>query len=361
MLNFVKNWYQRYFSDDEAVVLFLLLVACFVVVMTMGQILTPVFAAIVLAYLMQGMVNGLIKQKLKELPAILIVYTVFVGFLGALIFILLPLTWVQLTSMLDEQLPRFIAEGQLLVEMLPVRYPELVSEAQALEWIEMARSHLGQMGQTILSFSFSNLPNLMGFLIFLVLVPVLVFFFLKDKQILINSFLRLLPQNRPVMNQVWVEMNGQISNYVRGKVIEIIIVGGATYVALVILGVKYPALLGLLVGLSVVIPYIGAAVVTIPVALVGYFQFGTESEFLTLMIVYGIIQALDGNVLVPLLFSEAVKIHPVAIIISVLVFGGLWGLWGVFFAIPLATLIKAVFTAWPSQSYARSEPEEPAL
>ena len=67
---------------------------------------------------------------------------------------------------------------------------------------------------------------------------------------------------------------------------------------------------------------------------------------------YGIIQALDGNVLVPLLFSEAVNLHPVAIICAVLLFGGLWGFWGVFFAIPLATLFKAVINAWP-----RTEPE----
>ncbi|MBV1881005.1 MAG: AI-2E family transporter [Pseudomonadales bacterium] len=352
MLTFVKNWYQRYFSDNEAIVLFILLVSSFVIIMTMGQVLTPVFAAIILAYLMQGMVNGLRKKNIGELPAILFVYTIFIGFLGSFLFILMPLTWIQLTSMLDEQLPRIIAEGQRLIEVLPARYPELVTELQAREWIELIRSGLGQMGQTILSFSFSNLPNLMAFLIFLVLVPVLVFFFLKDKQLLVDSFVSLLPESRPVMNKVWEEMNEQISNYVRGKVIEIIIVGGTTYIALVILGVKYPALLGLLVGLSVVIPYIGAAMVTIPVALMGYFQFGMESQFLTLMVVYGIIQALDGNVLVPLLFSEAVKIHPVAIIVSVLIFGGLWGMWGVFFAIPLATLVKAVFTAWPSKTHA---------
>ena len=59
------------------------------------------------------------------------------------------------------------------------------------------------------------------------------------------------------------------------------------------------------------------------------------------------IQALDGNVLVPLLFSEAVNMHPVAIIAAVLVFGGIWGMWGVFFAIPLATLVKAILYAWP--------------
>jgi putative permease len=82
--------------------------------------------------------------------------------------------------------------------------------------------------------------------------------------------------------------------------------------------------------------------------MVAFFQWGGGSEFMTLIVVYAIIQALDGNVLVPLLFSEAVNLHPTAIILAVLIFGGLWGLWGVFFAIPLATLIKAVLSAWPN-------------
>ena len=69
------------------------------------------------------------------------------------------------------------------------------------------------------------------------------------------------------------------------------------------------------------------------------------------MLAYGIIQALDGNVLVPLLFSEVVDLHPIAIIVAVLIFGGLWGFWGVFFAIPLATLVQAVLKAWPTLTH----------
>jgi putative permease len=149
------------------------------------------------------------------------------------------------------------------------------------------------------------------------------------------------------MRKIWAEMNLQIANYVRGKVIEIFIVGAVTYICFALLGVNYALLLGIAVGFSVVVPYIGAAVVTIPVAVIGFFQWGFTSEFYYLMGVYAVIQALDGNVLVPLLFSEAVNLHPIAIILAVLVFGGLWGFWGVFFAIPLATLFKAVVSAWP--------------
>jgi putative permease len=117
---------------------------------------------------------------------------------------------------------------------------------------------------------------------------------------------------------------------------------------LAIMGMDFAMLLGVLVGLSVLIPYIGAATVTIPVAVLAYFQWGVSPEFWWLLVAYGIIQALDGNVLVPLLFSEVVNLHPVAIIVAVLVFGGLWGFWGVFFAIPLATLVQAVLKAWPT-------------
>jgi putative permease len=87
----------------------------------------------------------------------------------------------------------------------------------------------------------------------------------------------------------------------------------------------------------------------VPVALVAWFQWGWGPDFAWLMVAYGIIQALDGNVLVPLLFSEVVNLHPVAIIVAILVFGGLWGFWGVFFAIPLATLVSAILVAWPQQ------------
>jgi putative permease len=85
-------------------------------------------------------------------------------------------------------------------------------------------------------------------------------------------------------------------------------------------------------------------------------QFGWSWDFGWVMLAYGVIQALDGNVLVPVLFSEAVDLHPVAIIVAVLAFGGIWGFWGVFFAIPLASLIKAVLTAWPDTVPAAQPP-----
>ncbi len=322
MLQFFNDLYKQYFSDQEAILLILLLALGLTIVVTMGAVLAPVLTAIVLAYLLQGLIAFLIKHKVPQSVAFLSTYMLFLAAQAVLLFILVPLTWGQLVRLVNEQLPQVLVESNTFLNSLPKHYPHLMSADAAKELSGFTTQTITGMIQSILSFSLSNFENFMSLLIFLVLVPLLVFFFLKDKDRLVAWAVSFLPDERPFISRVMTEMDTQISNYVRGKAIEILICGVATYIGLAVMGVNYAALLAVLVGLSVVVPYIGAVVVTVPVALVAYFQFGWGSEFMWVMVVYGIIQGLDGNVLVPLLFSEAVNLHPVAIITAVLVFGG---------------------------------------
>ncbi|MCP5208915.1 MAG: AI-2E family transporter [Hahellaceae bacterium] len=346
MLRFVTSWFHKYFSDEEAVVLFFILIAGLLVIMFFGQMLAPVLASIVIAYILQGLVYKLMRLKVPESVAIGLTFVFFMGLLVVSILGLFPLIWGQVSALVKE-FPRMFEGLQASVLSLHDRYPQIVSETIVNQLLDQISAEVGKYGQTVLSFSLKSIPNVIAVLIYAVLLPILVFFFLKDRKLIVSGLTALLPSDRKLMKVIWVEMNAQFANYIRGKSLEILIVGGATYIAFVIFGLNYAALLALLVGLSVVIPYIGAAVVTIPVAMIAYFQWGWESEFVYLMLVYGVIQALDGNVLVPLLFSEVVDLHPVLIIVAVLFFGGVWGFWGVFFAIPLATLLKAVLMAWP--------------
>ncbi|MHC8298467.1 AI-2E family transporter [Pseudomonas sp. ZS1P83] len=346
MFKVLRDWIQRYFSDEEAVVLAVLLFLAFTAVLTLGGMLAPVLAGMVLAYLMQGLVVTLERLRMPGGVAVGLVFALFMGVLLVFIIVVVPLLWHQLITLFNE-LPGMLAKWQSLLLLLPERYPHLVSDEQVLQAIEVARGEIGKFGQWALTFSLSSLPLLVNIMIYLVLVPILVFFFLKDREMIGQWVRGYLPRERALITRVAQEMNRQIANYIRGKVIEIFICGGVTYIAFVALGLNYAALLALLVGVSVVVPYVGAVVVTVPVLLIALFQWGWSDQFIYLMAVYGIIQTLDGNVLVPLLFSEAVNLHPVAIICAVLLFGGLWGFWGVFFAIPLATLFKAVLDAWP--------------
>lgn len=352
----VRDWFRRYFSDPQAVLLAVLLVGGFTVVLTMGKMLAPVLASIVVAYLLEGLVGQMERRRLPRIPAMMLVYVLFVAVLLVIMFGLMPVLSRQVTQFAQE-LPNMVVKGKQLLVELPERYPNIISAGQLDELFRRLRSELASAGQGVVSFSLSSIPGLITLLVYLILVPLLVFFFLKDKIVIVNWVTALLPRERSLPTQVWTEMDVQIGNYVRGKFWEILIVGSVSYTVFALMGLQYAPLLAVLVGLSVIIPYIGATAVTFPVALVAYFQWGWGDQFGWLMVAYLIIQVLDGNVLVPLLFSEVVNLHPVAIIVAVLVFGGLWGFWGVFFAIPLATLVKVLLNTWPRRSH---KPEQPS-
>jgi putative permease len=347
MFEYINSWYRRYFTDPQAALLVVLLVVGFAIVFTMGKMLAPLFAAIIIAYLLEGPAQKIQKKVNSRSLSVYIVFILFMTFLGFLLIGLLPILSRQLSQFLQE-VPYMIANGQELLLKLPEKYPDIISEAAVREVILAIKSGVSDLGQNVLSISLASIPAIITVLVYLILVPVMIFFFLKDKEIIISWLTRFLPAERQLITEIWHEMDGQIGNYVRGKANEILIVFAVSFVLFMLLDLNYASLLALAVGLSVLIPYIGAAVVTLPVALVGYFQWGLDSHFMWLMISYMILQFLDGNILVPVLFSDAVNLHPIAIIVAILVFGGLWGFLGVFFAIPLATLVKALINIWPT-------------
>lgn len=348
MLTFLSDWYKARFSDPHAITLVLILASLALLLYFAAGLLAPILVALVLAFLLEWPVAQVAKVGVNRTMGASIVLVLFISIVLLLIFGLVPSLWRQGAALITD-LPSMLDKGLQTVMVYSQKYPQLISteqvEAMILELKTLLDTqHLLDLGKQILGYS----ASLLVLMVYAILVPLLVFFFLKDKDELINSSKRFFPSKRDLARKVWFEMNQQIFNYIRGKVIEIVVVGIASYIFFAFMDLRYAVLLGVLTGLSVLIPYVGATLVTLPIALVAFFQWGLSSEFGYLMLGYGIIQALDGNVLVPLLFSDAVDLHPVLIIAAVLVFGGLWGVWGVFFAIPLASLVKAVINAWPS-------------
>ncbi len=347
MLEVFNKWYRRYLFEEESILLLVLLSVAVILLVTIGNILAPLLASVVLAFLMQGVSSRLQRYGLPHWVGVSVAYAIFIGIFFGVTLGVLPLVWRQVLSLVGE-MPRMLEQARQFLEVLPQQYPQFVNEAELSAIMAAAQRELAGLGQTALTRSLASIPRLLTVMVYMVLIPMLVFFLLKDRELILDWLGSFLPAERPFLRRIWSEMNIQFANYARGKALEVIIVGLVSYFAFVWLDLNYAALLGLLVGLSVIVPYIGATLVTVPVLLVGFFQWGVTNEFYYLFAVYVVIQALDGNVLVPLLFSEAVNLHPVAIIMAVLFFGGIWGIWGVFFAIPLATLVKAIINAWPT-------------
>ena len=348
MLEDINNLFKKIFSNEETLVFAFLLIVAFLVLFFLGGILTPFLISIIFAYLLVGMQTRLSSIGVSNFLSLVITYCFFLLIGITLMVWLGPLVYQQLQSLILE-IPKWVNAFMLFVQEIPSKYPEMISSEQITSFAQSLSGQITSISQDFLKVSITGIQNTLTIAINLALLPVLVYFLLFDRQSIIDSFLSILPKERAILNKVWIEMDEQLSNYARGKAIEILIVGMAAALIFMFFGLQYVALLSVLVGFSVLIPYIGAFLVTIPVAAVGLLQFGLTFDFWLLMSLYLILQILDGNILVPLLFSDAVKLHPIIIILAVFVFGGLFGFWGVFFAIPIATLIKAIWNSWPDQ------------
>lgn len=348
MIKLLNDWYRKHFNDPQVAILAILVLISVALMYFIGDILAPLFAAIIIAYLLDGIVLTCIRYKIPRFAAIFFTFSLFVIFLLVVLFILAPLLVRQGTDFVLE-IPGMFSKGQEILMQLPEKYPNIISEQQAGELLTGIKGKITEFSQGFVQSSLSSVAGFLTYMVYLVVVPLLIFFFLNDKEEILAWFARFLPKDRTLVSSIWNEMNGKIAGYVRGKIVEILIIWVATYITFLIFGLNYAVLLSFSVGISVLIPYVGAAIVTLPVAIVAYFQWGFTYDALYVLIAYGVIQFLDGNLLVPLLFSEMVNLHPAAIIVAVLIFGGLWGIWGVFFAIPLATLIHAVINSWPNK------------
>jgi len=337
----LKVWLDRQLADSQMVALWASLAVIFGLLTLFGQMLAPLLAAIALAYVLDGVVELLHRCRLPRLLSIFVV-----GLLSVLFVMFALLTLVPLLS---EQVGNLVAQAPSLVDGLrtwlhgvQAEYAGWINPDAVQQLMALAVRKLQEWGGALFSFSLASIPGLMTLLVYAVLVPVLVFFLLKDKGDLMGWAKRFLPRERTLVNRVWGELDVQIGNYIRGKFWEMVIVGVATWLALLLCGHHYALLLGALTGLSVWIPFVGAAVVTVPVVGLTFFQWGMSDASLYALIAYGVVQLLDANVLVPWMFSEVVNLHPIAIIVAILVFGSLWGVLGVFIAIPLASLVRSV-------------------
>lgn len=348
-MNVISSWFKRTFANPEIVILISILVILFAVVIFLGKPLAPFFSSIVLAYLLESVIVKLESLKFPRILAVTTVFLIFLTLLVILIFWILPVLVTQI-SQLVQQLPTYLATSLEFIRDLPEKYPNLLSSDQAESLVGTITTELTQIGQGAVTKTLSTFFSFISIGIFIILTPILVFFMLKDKQIILNWFSKFIPKDSKLTLSIWGEVDEQIGNYVRGKVMEIFIVGLVSYIVFVIFDLEYSILLATLTGFSVLIPFIGAVLVTIPIGMVGFFQYGWSTDFAWLMASYGIIQLLDGNALVPWLFSEVNNLHPIAIIVAVLFFGGIWGVWGVFFAIPLATMVNAIINAWPKKN-----------
>ena len=349
MIEHISNIFKRIFNNEETIIFSIIILTFLVILSFFIEVLTPFIISIIVAYLLVGLQKKIESYNISESMSNILAFSIFIIIGAAMFTWLIPLLYVQLQSFVLDN-TRLFNDFMNFVSTMPAAFPDLVNSDQISVFFQAVSSELSSVTQNLVKSSISGIQSTITVLLYIILFPILVYFFMFDRKNIIEGCLKIIPGDRAMLSQVWSEMDIQLSNYVRGKVLEIFIVGVTAAILFASFGLNYGALLAVLVGLSVLIPFVGAFSVTIPIVIIGLLQFGLGTEFYLLVGLYLLLQFIDGNLLVPIIFSEAVKLHPIIIILAVFIFGSMFGFWGVFFSIPLATFIKAVWNAWPSMN-----------
>jgi putative permease len=345
MINFLKNFFDKYFFDEEQYAALFIISIGIVILYFLGGIIAPVLVSILIAYILNGLTSFMEEKGNSRILALIVTLIIF-GLFYLSIFLFLPFLSRQILLLVSD-IPQIYESVNSFLSNQLASYG--LQSNQLDEVVINAFSYIPTLFQNALLQLNSGFSAVMNALLYLIIVPFLVFFLLKDRDIFINYAKNLLPQKKNLLTKIWNDLNVQLYGYLRGKGLEMIIVALVTGFVFYLQDVNYSIILAILVGLSVLIPYVGAILVTIPVVLIGLFQWGLDSSFYIFITSYMIIQALDGNVLMPLLLGREVKLHPVIIITAVLIFGGIWGFWGLLLAIPIATFLRAILVAWPKK------------
>jgi len=337
----VTDWLNQRMADTQLMMLLASLLGIFTLVWLLGDVLAPVLFAIALAYVLDGIVQLLVHLRVPRLLAVILVCV------GALLMVLftmlavLPLLTEQIMRLV-QHIPQYVTSLRTFLHEMQTNYADWINPEHLQQMIASVSTKAQEWGGAVVSMSLSSIPNLIALLVYAVLVPVLVFFLLKDKDNILKWGKGFLPRERSLLGRVWRELDMQIGNYIRGRFWESFMVGFVMWLTYLMMGHEYALLLGVLTGISVWIPFVGAAVVALPVLLLSFFQWGTADMTVYAVLAYAVIQLIDANVVIPWLFSEVVNLHPIAIIVAVLFFGSLWGILGVFIAIPMAALVQSV-------------------
>ena len=277
-MDVISKWGRLLLGNPQLVILVLTLVLGFGAILWIGNLVAPIIASVIIAYLLDGFANPLMRIRIPRFIGVLVVYLGFLALLAFIVFAIVPILSQQATQLVS-QIPGIFTELRDALMQLPHRYPEFISESQVNQIAGAIGYEAMALGRGMLTASVSSVFGVITLGIYVVLMPLLVFFMLKDKERLIAWVIGFLPRDHRLLAHVWEDVHRQLGNYVRGKIIEIVVVWVATYFTFAVFGLDFAVLLSFLVGISVLIPYVGAIAVTIPVAMIAYVQWGIGPDF----------------------------------------------------------------------------------
>lgn len=310
----------------------------------LAPVLTPFLVGALLAYLGDPLVDRLQRYGLGRSGAVTVVFAVMLLAGVLTLVVLLPVLQRQAITLM-QGLPQFLdwAQNTLAPEFacvagfeLPRVEIEAIRQAIVEHWQQVGNvagrvvAGLGRSGQLLL-----------GWVAYLLLVPVVTFYLLRDWDLLVSAIDRLLPRARvqPVVRRLATEIDAVLAEFLRGQLTLMLALAGIYVAGLWLVGLELAFVIGMLAGLVSFVPYLGVIVGLIVAGIAAFLQFHDVAQLLAVGAVFGVGQVLEGMVLSPLLVGDRIGLHPVAVIFAVMAGGQLFGFFGVLLALPVAAVI----------------------
>ena len=300
--------------------------------------------AMVIAYILQPIVIKLEEKKIKRSVAIILIYAIIAGVLTLLTFFVFP-ELINNTREFINVLPNVTMEYRenfngMVSLIYSSKWPEDIKNAIFREInnsVQMAENILVEALKNTLSRLLKTVSTLLD----LVLAMVIAYYIMKDGEYFKNVSLSLIPKKwRNGILGTCREINGVLSNFIQGQLLTALIVGTLEVIGLLLVGVKYPIILGMIGGIANIIPYFGPFIGAIPAVAVALIE--SPMKAIWTIIVFVVIQQLDNGFISPKIIEGRLGLHPVTTILAVLIGGEFFGIMGMLVSVPIAAMIKVI-------------------
>jgi predicted PurR-regulated permease PerM len=340
-----------------------ILIAIGILLYLLGPVLTPFAIAALLAWLGDPLVDGLERRGLSRSGAVGLVFVAMTLLMLLAPLILVPLIEGQI-AILVEKLPVYAA--WIRERLVPLLVERLGVDPEALKpdrLIALVQAHWQQAGgvatQLIAQVSQSGLA-LLGWVMNLLLIPVVTFYFLRDWDLMVERVHELLPRHiEPKVSQIARESDEVLSAFLRGQLLVMLALGLVYSIGLWLAGIKLAFLIGMGAGLLSFVPYLGTILGLGAALIAALVEHRDLIHVVYVLAVFGIGQTLEGFVLTPWLVGDRIGLHPVAVIFAILAGGQLFGFIGVLIALPVSAVL-VVILRHVHEHYVQSELYGPA-
>lgn len=325
-------------------------------------VLRPVFAVLAasagIAYILDPVADWLERRRLSRDAAIGVIYISGIAGLILGVLVLLPGFLTQADNLADQVAPFFANLDQTLAPLaakieqltgtpLPLDVKDLQQQAPA--FIADLWPRVQDRVSTVVSGLFTQGLGLISAIVNLALLPVFVFYLLREWDRLVAAVGELIPARyRPRVGRVAAEVDQRLSAFVRGQITVCLALAGLYSLGLLIVGIDLAVPVGVLSGLLFIVPYLGTAVGIVLGVVLALMKFGLGWEILQVILVFVVVQGIEGWLLTPQIVGDKVGLHPLVVMIALIVGGSLMGIWGMLLAIPITAVLSVLANEWLS-------------